>query len=87
MNLVPARYQEQIDRMDRNVALGIGIVSVIALVWVVWNLFWSIYSAVVLSAYGFSPISLVFTIAWTLAIGALAAFNAYVFLKRYKTQP
>lgn len=86
MNLLPARYQEQIDRTDRNVALAIGVVSAVVLLWAVWSLFWSIYSAVVLSSYGFSAMSLIFSVAWTLVVGALAGFNAYVFLRRYRSQ-
>lgn len=83
MNVL-ARYQEQINRMDKNQALIIGILSGVTLVWMVWRLFWLAYSAIAFSSYGLSAFSLVFSAAWTLVIGALAAVNAFVFLRRYK---
>lgn len=83
MNVL-ARYQEQINRMDKNQALIIGILSGVTLVWMVWRLFWLAYSAIAFSSYGLSAFSLVFSAAWTLVIGAFAAVNAFVFLRRYK---
>ena len=84
MITVPARIQEQVDRVDRNYALVIGIMSAVTLVWVVYRLFWLAYSAVAFSTFGLSAFSLVFSLVWTLAIGALAAVNAFLFLRRYK---
>lgn len=83
MNILD-RYQAQISRMDRNQALIIGILSGVTLLWVVYRLFWLTFSAVAFSDYGLSAFSLVFSFAWTLVIGALAAVNAFVFLRRYK---
>ena len=83
MNVL-TRYQEQVNRMDKNYALVIGILSGVTLLWVVWRLFWLAYSAIAFSSYGLSAFSLIFSLVWTLVIGGLAAVNAFVFLRRYK---
>ena len=83
MNLL-TRYEQSIARVDKNVALVIVIMSAITLVWMVFRVFTLAFAAVAFSTYGLSAFSLVFSFAWTLVIGALAGFNLYVFLRRYR---
>lgn len=84
MNIVPARIQEQINRVDRARAMVLGIVAGLTVLWSVYRLVWLVYSATVLAGVGWSPIALVFPfILWT-AIGVTAAIAALAFLNRYK---
>jgi hypothetical protein len=83
MNLL-TRYEQSISRIDKNYALVIGILSAITAVWMVFRLVMLGLSAIAFSSYGVSAFSLAISFVWTLAILALAAFNAYVFLRRYR---
>jgi hypothetical protein len=84
MNIVPARIQEQINRVDRSRAMVLGIVAGLTVLWSVYRLIWLIYSATVLAGVGWSPIALVFPfVLWT-AIGVAAAIAGLALLNRYK---
>lgn len=83
MNLL-TRYEQSIARVDKNHALVVGILSAVTLAWMVFRVVVLGLSAIAFSSYGVSAFSLVFSFLWTLVIGALAAFNAYVFLRRYR---
>ncbi|MEN4479123.1 hypothetical protein [Mycolicibacterium cosmeticum] len=84
MNIVPARIQEQINRVDRSRAMVLGIVAGLTVLWSVYRLIWLVYSATVLAGVGWSPIALIFPfVLWT-AIGVAAAIAGLGFLNRYK---
>ena len=84
MNIVPARIQEQINRVDRTPSLVLGIAAGLTVLWSLYQLVWLVYSATVLSSVGWSPLALVFPfVLWT-AVGAVAAIAALGFLNRYK---
>jgi hypothetical protein len=83
MKIVPTRMEEQINRVDRTTALGIGIASGITALWCVYRLIWLLYTAVTFSSVGWSPVSLVFPFVLWGVIGALAAIAAVGFLTRY----
>ena len=83
MKIVPTRLEEQINRVDRNTALGIGIATGLTALWSVYRLLWLIYTAVTFSSVGWSPISLVFPFVLWGAIGVAAAVVAFGFLTRY----
>lgn len=84
MFIVPARIQEQINRVDRSRAMVLGIVAALTVLWSVYRLVWLVYSATVLAGVGWSPVALVFPfILWT-AIGVAAAIAGLGLLNRYK---
>jgi hypothetical protein len=83
MKIVPARFEEQINRVDRNAALAIGIGSGITALWCVYRLFWLFYTAVTFSSVGWSPVSLVFPLVLWGVIGVVAGITAIGFLTRY----
>jgi hypothetical protein len=83
MNIVPTRIEEQINRVDRNTSLGLGIASGLTALWCVYRLIWLFYTAVTFSSVGWSPISLVFPLVLWGVIGVAAAISAIGFLTRY----
>jgi len=83
MKIVPTRFEEQINRVDRTTALGIGIASGLTALWCVYRLIWLFYTAITLSSVGWSPVSLVFPFVLWGAIGVVAAVTAFGFLTRY----
>ena len=86
MNIVPTRVQEQINRVDRTPSLVIAISSGLTAIWSLYQVFWLIYTATVLSNVGWSPVSLVFPfVLWTV-IGVVAAIAAFAFYTRYAKQ-
>jgi hypothetical protein len=87
VNIVPARIQEYVNRVDRNRALWIGISAGMTALWSVYRLFWLFYSATVLSSVGLSPASLVFSFVLWGAVGVAAALVSAAFLLRYAKQP
>jgi hypothetical protein len=87
MNVVPARIEEQVNRIDRTRSLIIGISSAVTALWCVYRVFWAIYLAVTLSGIGWSPVSAVFSIVLWGVIGVVAGFSAFVFLTRYAKHP
>ena len=87
MNIVPTRIQEQINRVDRNKSLGIGIAAGLAALWSLYRVFWLVYTAATLSSVGWSPVSLVFPFVLWGVIGVVAAVVSVAFLLRYSKQP
>ena len=87
MNIVPTRIQEQVNRVDRNYSLYIAIASAVTVLWCVYRLFWAVYAAAVLSSFGWSPISLVFSFVIWGVIGVVAAIASLAFWLRYSKQP
>jgi hypothetical protein len=86
MNIVPARVQEQINRVDRTPSLVIAISSGLTAIWSIYRVLWLIYTATVLSNVGWSPVSLVFPfVLWTV-IGVVAAIASVAFYTRYAKQ-
>ena len=83
MNLVPARIQEQVSRVDRNYSLVIGIFAGLTALWSVYRVFWLFYTAATLSSVGWSPVSLIFPLIMWGAFGVGAAFVSLAFLLRY----
>src|ERR1700758_5328464 len=59
MNIVPPAVEQRINRVDRTPSLVIGIVCAVIALGCVWGLLWSIYGALVLTEYGFSPVALI----------------------------
>jgi hypothetical protein len=87
MNLVPTRIQEQINRVDRTRSLAIGISAGVAALWSIYRLFWLFYSAAVLSNFGYSSVSLVFSLVLWSVVGIVAGLVSIAFLVRYAKQP
>ncbi len=83
MKIVPTRIEEQINRVDRTTALGIGIASGLTALWCVYRLIWLFYTAVTFSSVGWSPVSLVFPFVLWGVVGVSAAIAAVGFLTRY----
>jgi hypothetical protein len=87
MNLVPTRIQEQAGRVDRNYSLVIGLFAGLTALWSVYRLFWLLYSATVLSSFGLSTASLLFSFVLWGVIGVVAGVVSAAFLLRYAKQP
>ena len=83
MKILPARLEEQINRVDRNQSLAIGIASGVTALWCAYRLIWLFYTAVTFSSVGWSPVSLVFPLVLWGVIGVIAAASAIGFLTRY----
>jgi hypothetical protein len=87
MNIVPTRIEEQVNRVDRNYSLYIGISSAVTALFCLYRVLWTIYAATVLSSVGVSAVSLVFPLVLWGVIGVVAAVSATAFLIRYAKQP
>jgi hypothetical protein len=83
MKILPTRIEEQINRVDSNQALGIGIAAGLTALWCAYRLIWLLYTAVTFSSVGWSPVSLVFPFVLWGVIGVVAAIAAFGFLSRY----
>jgi hypothetical protein len=83
MKLLPANIEQQINRVDRQRALIIGIASGVTALWCAYRLIWLFYTAVTFSSVGWSPVSLVFPLVLWGVIGVVAAVSAFGFLTRY----
>jgi hypothetical protein len=83
MKIVPTRIEEQINRVDRTPSLIIGIISAIVALWCLYDVFWAIYTAMMLSSLGWSPVSLIFSIVFWGVIGVIAVISAVGFLTHY----
>jgi hypothetical protein len=83
MKILPTRIEEQINRVDPNQALGIGIAAGLTALWCAYRLIWLLYTAVTFSSVGWSPVSLVFPFVLWGVIGVVAAIAAFGFLSRY----
>ncbi len=84
MKILPANVEEQIDRVDRNRSLIIGIGSAVLALWCLYRVLWSFY---LMMTYDFLFGSLLFGIVLWGAIGAVAAISAFGFLTRYARRP
>jgi hypothetical protein len=84
MNIVPTRWPEQINQVDRTRSLVYGIFGAITALLGIYHLFWLLYAATVLSSIG---ITAVFSFVWWSAIGVLGAWTAFAYLGRYFKQP
>ena len=80
MNIVPTRIEEQINRVDRQRSLYIGISAGALALWSVFRLIWTLYIAL---TFGGLAGSLVFPFVLWAVIGAVAAIAAVGFLTRY----
>ena len=83
MKIVPTRIEEQINRVDRTRSLAIGITTGLTALWCAYRLIWLLYTAIIFSSVGWSPISLVFPFVLWGVIGVVAAIAAIGFLTRY----
>jgi inner membrane protein involved in colicin E2 resistance len=84
MKILPPNIEEQIDRVDRNRSLIIGISTGLLAFWCLYRVLWSIYLSV---TYDFLFGSLVFSIVLWGVIGAVATIAATAFLTRYAKRP
>ncbi|OBF25575.1 hypothetical protein A5724_04085 [Mycobacterium sp. ACS1612] len=81
MKIVPTALEQQINRVDRQPSLAIGISAGLVAFWSLYRVLWSLYLAV---TYNFLFGSLVFSIVLWGVIGAAAAIVAIGFLIRYR---
>ena len=84
MKILPANIEEQIDRVDRNRSLIIGISAGLLAFWSLYRVLWSIYLSL---TYDFLFGSLVFSIVLWGVIGVAATIAATGFLTRYAKRP
>jgi inner membrane protein involved in colicin E2 resistance len=84
MKILPGSLEEQIDRVDRNRSLIIGISAGLTAVWCLYRVLWSIYLSL---SYDFLFGSLVFSIVLWGVIGVVAGVAAFGFLTRYAKRP
>ncbi|GAT07536.1 hypothetical protein AU184_19455 [Mycolicibacterium novocastrense] len=87
MNIVPARIEEQVSRVDRTYSLVIGISAGLTALWSLYRVLWLFYTAATFSSVGWSPVSLVLPLVLWLVIGVAAGYVAAAFLIRYAKQP
>jgi hypothetical protein len=80
MNIVPAGIQTQINRVDRQWSLWIGVSLALVAAGSVFRLFWMLYVSM---AFGVFAGAMVVNIVFSLVFGAAAAVGAVGFLNRY----
>jgi hypothetical protein len=80
MQILPTSIQEQINRVDRQRSLMIGISAGLLAAWSAFRLFWLLYIAI---TFGLSRGSLVFQFVLWGMVGTAAAIAAVAFLTRY----
>jgi hypothetical protein len=80
MNIVPAGIQAQINRVDRQWSLWIGVSLALVAAGSVFRLFWMLYISM---AFGMFAGAMVVNIVFSLVFGAAAAIGAIGFLTRY----
>jgi len=80
MKIVPASIEEQINRVDRQRSLYIGISAGLIALWSVFRLIWVLYIGM---TFGWFLGSMVFQLVLWGVIGAVAAVAAVGFLTRY----
>ncbi|MCX2929491.1 hypothetical protein ORI20_04345 [Mycobacterium sp. CVI_P3] len=80
MKIVPTNIAQQIDRVDRQYSLAIGISTGLLAFWSVYRVIWSLYLAV---TYDFVFGALVFPIVLWGVIGVVAAITSIGFLTRH----
>ena len=82
MKIVPTAIEQQINRVDRQPSLAIGISCGLLAFWSFYRVLWSLYLAV---TYDFLFGSLVFGVVLWGVIGTVAAIAAVGFITRYRT--
>lgn len=80
MKIVPASIEEQINRVDRQRSLYIGLSAGAVALWSAFRLIWALYIGM---TFGWLFGSMVFQLVLWGAIGAVAAVAAFGFLTRY----
>lgn len=80
MKIVPASIEEQINRVDRQRSLYIGLSAGALAVWSVFRLFWILYIGM---TFGWFFGAMVFQLVLWGVIGVVAAIAATGFLTRY----
>lgn len=80
MNIVPASVQAQINRVDRQWSLWIGISLALLAAGSAFRVFWMLYISM---AFGMFAGPIIVHVVFSLAIGAAAAVGATGFLTRY----
>jgi hypothetical protein len=80
MKIVPTPIAQQIDRVDRQYSLYIGISTGLLAFWSIYRVIWSLYLAL---TYDFIFGSLVFPIILWSVIGVVAAVTSYGFITRH----
>jgi hypothetical protein len=86
MTIVPTRVQEQIDRVDRNRSLAIGVATGLTALWSLYRVLWAIYGATALASVGWSPVALIFPLVLWGVIGVVAGIASVAFLLHYSKQ-
>ena len=80
MKIVPASIEEQINRVDRQRSLWIGISAAVIAAWSIFRLLWLVYIAATFGVF-FGALAFQFVL-WGV-IGAVAVIAAIGFLTRY----
>jgi hypothetical protein len=80
VKIVPTNIEEQINRVDRQRSLYIGISAGLVALWSVFRLIWTLYIGM---TFGWFFGSMVFQLVLWGVIGAVAAVAAVGFLTRY----
>ena len=80
MKIVPTSIEEQINRVDRQRSLYIGIAAAVIAAWSVFRLLWVLYIGM---TFGWFLGSMVFSVVLWGVIGAVAGVAAVGFLTRY----
>jgi hypothetical protein len=80
MKILPASIEDQINRVDRQRSLYIGISSAVLAAWCIFRLIWLVYIAL---TFGVFFGALVFQFVLWSVIGAAAVVSAVGFLTRY----
>ncbi len=81
MKIVPASIEEQINRVDRQRSLWIGISAAVIAAWSIFRLLWLVYIAATFGVF-FGALAFQFVL-WGV-IGAVAGIAAVGFLTRYQ---
>jgi hypothetical protein len=81
MKLVPASIEAQINRVDRQRSLYIGISAALIAAWSLYRLFWVLYVSM---TFGWFLGSMVFSVVLWGVIGVVAGIAAFGFLTRYQ---
>jgi hypothetical protein len=80
MKIVPANIEEQINRVDRQRSLYIGLSAGAVALWSAFRLIWALYIGM---TFGWFLGSMVFQLVLWGVIGAVSAVAAFGFLTRY----
>lgn len=80
MKIVPASIEDQINRVDRQHSLYIGLSTGAVALWSAYRLIWALYIGM---TFGWLFGSMVFQLVLWGVIGAVSALAAFAFLTRY----